>query len=760
MKTSEIGLMRRGAYLATVLGFALMSSVPAVLAEMVEYQGKQIDIATPGETIPGQIVVVAETPQAQQVLKGLAGKMGATVKRDVAEAGMQLWQLGRADAAKATLAKINGMPGFHAYESPKMSISPPPGAMRQLMKDRPGGPATQVWSEEKGMPTDQEPSNWGGVRSEDVGVMWTSNDVSVSNQWALWRVNEPLAAAPPTATKGIAIIDTGVDYTHPDLAGKVVSVWDYVDNDADAMDVYGHGTHCAGIAAAKANNTVGIRGASPNSKIYAYRVLNEYGSGSFVDIIAAIRKAADNASIGVLSLSLGGYVLEGSSAYNDMMAAVNYAVSTKGKILVAAAGNEENDYLYYYQWSGYNYRVVPGWVPNSFTVGASTETDSRAEFSNYDVTNRASPDGTTTYNWNFVDIVAPGTNILSTTMGDGYERWSGTSMATPLVAGAAARVWDTYTTLTGAQVRARLTTYGTSLGAANGFPSAEKRLDMYKALGGTLAGGFIGRVLHGELGQTLENVKVEAMKGSTVAATALTNRAGYYILPSLASYTSGYTLRLSKSGFVTRTTPSVGDRPAGSLKSVSDQPIAPSRATTTADENWRIIVSWTHGDPGYDFWVNGYWWSGFYDYFPYTWYHSAGLEANAYLKTPSGTTIYWGYKGSLTSTPYAQFMHDSYAATPIETHVIRDQASGTYKYWLRVDPDDYGWGAIKYGLGTTANPSYPSYPVVLVYKGNTLMKTIYASAATRSGTGTKYWNVLTLNGNTVTSINQITDTLP
>lgn len=756
MKTTlKIGMQcdRTGTYLAAAMSLGLAVFSPAGLAEMVDYQGKLLDIAVPGETIPNQIVVVAETTQAKQTLSKLAGQMGATVKRNVPDAGMQLWQLSGGKAVKDALNKINNLSGFHAYENPKMSIIPPPGATKQLKERGFGsGRAAQAPLEDKLDLIDK------GL--DGPGVMWTSNDVSVSNQWALWRVNEPLAATPPTTAKGIAIIDTGVDYTHPDLSGKVVSGWDYVDNDSDAMDVQGHGTHCAGIAAAKAGNTAGIRGASPNSKVYAYRVLNQYGSGSFVDIIAAIRKAADNASVGVLSLSLGGYVVEGSSAYNDMKAAVDYAVTTKGKILVAAAGNEENDLLYYYQWTGGNYRVIPGWVPNSFTVAATTETDSRADFSNYDISGRKSPDGSTTYTWNFVDIAAPGANILSTTMGDGYEKWSGTSMATPLVAGAAARVWSKNTTWNGTQVRSQLVNTGTALGVNNGFPATEKRLDMYKALGGTMTGGFIGRVLGGESGEPLDGVKVEALVGTTVKATSTTNRAGMYVFPTLASSTTGYTLRLSKTGFVTRTTANLGNAGTGNLKNVADQPIAPSRATTTADENWRIIVSWAHQNPGHDYWYNGWGWEGFADYFPFNWYHSAGLEANAYLVTPSGSKVYWGSEGALTSSPYAKLMHDSYSSTPIESHVIRDQASGTYKYYLRVDPNDYGWGAIRYGLGTTANPSYPSYPTVLVYKGNTLMKTISATTAARVGSGTKYWNVLTLNGNTVTVINKITDTAP
>lgn len=742
---------------STALLVGLVSTTGPASAELVTYRGKTLDIATPGETIPNQIVVVAETAVAKRALGGLAARMGGTVLRHVPVAGLQAWQLSGGDAVRKAIAQINAMPGFHAYPNPKMSIIAPPEVLPQLAERaaRRRGLAAR-----SAIPKGREAI--GGTPSDLAAPQWTTNDVSVSNQWALWRINEPLAAPPSKAVHGIAIIDTGVDYRHPDLAGKVISVQDYVGNDTDAMDVQGHGTHCSGIAAAKAGNTVGIRGASPYSKIYAYRVLDENGSGSFADIVAAIYAAADNGNVRILSLSLGGYATEGSSTYDDIKKAVDYAVVTKGKIVVVAAGNEYDDDLFYYQWAGYNYRPIPAWVPNSFTVAATTETDSRAEFSNYDV-KTASPDGKTTYDWDFVDIAAPGTRILSTTMNDGYEMWSGTSMATPLVAGAAARLWDRFPNLTAAQVRTRLVNTGDSLCNKRGFPRCERRLNLYRALGGTVAGGFIGRTLDGESGQPLVDVKVDAMAGTTVAASTTTNRAGYYVLPSLPTRSAGYVLRLSRSGYVPRSTPNQGDRPAGSLKSVDDQVIVPSRPVTTTDENWRIVVFWPHTEPGWDMWTAGYYYSGFSSYFPYTSYHAQGLEANAYLRTPDGYTVSWRYVGSLTTAPFARFMHDSYGSTPMEAHVIRDKSVGTYNYWLRIDPADWGWGAIRYGAGTTANPSYPTYPVVLVYKGNALVRTINAQYATREGTGTLYWNVLNLTDSAATPvavINKITDTAP
>ena len=724
-------------------------------AEIVEYKGKKLDIATPGETIANQIVVVAETRAAKTALVGLAKSMGARVARDISVAGMQAWALPSDAVAKRTIDEINKMKGFHAYANPKMSIAPPPEVLPQLraILAKKQGRQAEV-PDAKSLATKAAPSG-------DVQAQWSTNDVSVTNQWSLTRISEPLLPTPSAGTHHIAIIDTGVDYRHPDLAGKVVSVWDYVDNDADAMDVQGHGTHCSGIAAATAGNTVGIRGVSPNSKIYAYRVLDETGSGTFTDIMAAIYAAADNVNVQVLSLSLSGYVTDGGAEYNDMKAAVDYAVATKGKVLVAAASNEYNDVLYYYQWAGYNYRPVPAWVPNSFTVASTTETDTRSYFSNYNA-NVASPDATTTYNWNFVDIAAPGSRILSTTMNDGYEMWSGTSMATPLVAGAVARFWDRYSGFTAAQVRSQFVGTGQQLCRANGFPVCVKRLDLYRAFGGTYTGGFIGRVLDGEAGQPVEGVTVEAMAGATVAASAVTNRAGFYVLPSVASYPSGYVLRLSKTGWVTRSTPGVGDRTAGALKTVGDQPILPSRPVSGTDENLRIVAWWPQTEPGYDIYTAGWNYGGYADYFPYTHYHAAGMEANAFLRAPDGTVYYWNTIGSLSVAPYTRFMHDSYNSTPLESFVIRDKAAGTYNLWMSVDPYDFTWGAIKYGLGTVANPTVPSYPMVEVYKGNAFLKRVNSASATQVSTGTKYWNVLNLTDavDPVTVINQVTDTTP
>jgi thermitase len=232
------------------------------------------------------------------------------------------------------------------------------------------------------------------------------NDPSYSKQWGLKKVG---AATAWDVTEGsssvkVAIVDTGVEYTHPDLAGKVIKGGDYVDNDKDPMDENGHGTHCAGIAAAVTNNGKGIAGMAPKVSIYAVRVLDANGSGTLDAVAKGIKDAADHGAK-VISLSLG--APQGAQTLKD---AINYAYS-KGAVVVAAAGNESLPFPSY-----------PAYYSKAIAVAATDRNDKRASFSNFG---------------GWVDVAAPGVDIYSTFLGGGYKSLSGTSMATPMVAGLA-----------------------------------------------------------------------------------------------------------------------------------------------------------------------------------------------------------------------------------------------------------------------------------------------------------------------------------
>ncbi|HWI66414.1 MAG TPA: S8 family peptidase [Symbiobacteriaceae bacterium] len=257
-------------------------------------------------------------------------------------------------------------------------------------------------------------------------VEWTPNDPSFGSQWGPKKVQ---AEAAWNYTQGsssvlIAIVDTGVDLDHPDLINKVRTDidWDYVNNDATAMDDNGHGTHCAGIAAAQTNNAVGIAGMCPNCQVLPVKVLNSAGSGAFSAIASGIRYAADKGAK-VISVSLGG-----TSSSTTLSDAVTYA-DGKGSLVIAAAGNNGNSTPFY-----------PAAYTAAVAVAATDSSDYRASFSNYG---------------SYVDVAAPGVSIYSTYWNNTYKSLNGTSMAAPHVSGLAGLLFSQGRTKT--DVRARLT---------------------------------------------------------------------------------------------------------------------------------------------------------------------------------------------------------------------------------------------------------------------------------------------------------------
>ncbi len=285
-----------------------------------------------------------------------------------------------------------------------------------------------------------------------------SSDPLYSQQWAINAVNLPqLWAMPATDSRRpvIAIIDTGVDITHPDLADNIwtneleangaefadddnngyyddVHGWDFIRNEAiitNGNDLNGHGTHCAGIAAASGNNGLGIVGANPDALIMAVRVLDERGKGDVATYIRGVDYAVA-AGADVLSMSFGSYGLPGRAETEALQNA------SFGAVCVAAAGNDTHSI--YDELPDVGPAISsPGGFECVVGVMSSGRDDSRSGFSNYD------PDGAFFskyqgfYNY---DITAPGEGIISTFPGGGYKELSGTSMSTPLVAGAISRM--------------------------------------------------------------------------------------------------------------------------------------------------------------------------------------------------------------------------------------------------------------------------------------------------------------------------------
>ena len=260
----------------------------------------------------------------------------------------------------------------------------------------------------------------------------------------------------------VAVIDSGIDYTHPDLAPNYAGGYDFATPDSDPMDDHGHGTHVSGTIAAALNNLTGspaaaegVVGVAPRARILSYKVCRSDGSCDDFAIQQAIAQAI-TAGAKVINMSLG------ESAYSQSLDAAVQDAWNAGLVVVAGAGNNGTTELFY-----------PAALPNVISVGAFDEDHRRPSFSNYG---------------SWVDISAPGSNILSTypmsacsastTPGDVgcYAFNTGTSMATPHVAGAAALLWS--------QMSSNSQVVDALLSSAEGSGVGGVRLDSWTLHGG------------------------------------------------------------------------------------------------------------------------------------------------------------------------------------------------------------------------------------------------------------------------------------
>lgn len=315
---------------------------------------------------------------------------------------------------------------------------------------------------------------------------WGLRDTGLTNMMFRENVN-------PLVRNVVAVIDTGIDYNHPDLnhsiwtnpgesgidpTGKNKATngvdddnngyvddligWDFVDGDNLPYDRTswmnpGHGTHCSGVIAGLSNNSIGIAGIAPTAKIMPLRFLGENGSGTLAGAVKAVKYAVDNGAW-ILSNSWGG--AEEDDDDSRALREVFAYVQTQGRLTIAAAGNSTADVDRQptkFVPASYNY-------DNMLTVASTTSAAGMSSFSNYGKTR--------------VHLGAPGSAILSTVTGGKFTKLDGTSMAAPHVSGAAALYWAKNPTMNFAQVRAAILSSVTPTPALTGKVSTGGRLNI------------------------------------------------------------------------------------------------------------------------------------------------------------------------------------------------------------------------------------------------------------------------------------------
>jgi len=582
--------------------------------------------------------------------------------------------------------------------------------------------------------------NGAAFRAPEAGSASVSTDAGVQYQWhhTVIRRTAAFTDPAPATPVTVAVIDTGVDYNHPDLsaAGKVIKGKNAVGNNTDPYDDNGHGTHVAGIIAASKGNGQYGEGVCPKCRIYAVKVLDYDGSGSWFDVAAGMADVVANKStynIKVANMSLGG----GQSA---TIATQVTAMKTAGIALAAAAGND-NSTDTTYAW--------PGADPNvAFRVMATEHNDCRTYFSNY------SPAA----NPGLFNIAAPGYDILSTYPDAQYRTLSGTSMATPVVAGAAALVWSKFPADSMDELITRV--LNASATTSCGFNVATKRVNLAKAIG-IGETGIIGRLLDPFTGKAVSPqstaTTAKLMNGATELGTDASTKGGFYEIKGLSAAT-GRTLKGVKTGavndnYLRKEIAITAGKFAGPYTDAFPVSRAAGNATITLDwKSTQPIIPMADCTTGC----------------------KLGWELDLTVKLPDGTWIIpyymdpFNWPGELMTAPYVKSPRDSYIDyEPLETIVIGNlAANGAYQVvvvnqgdgliYYNPDTKVYGFGFNPAWTGAGASVQVYSAAAPLTGGGYTAQPASCAAGY--------YWHVgtITKSGSayTWTGVNTCKATLP
>ncbi|HWQ64773.1 MAG TPA: S8 family serine peptidase [Methanospirillum sp.] len=421
--------------------------------------------------VPGEIIIKyknTDSVSAMSVPSAKLASLGAGVSDDFSAEGlkgMQMIDVDTSISVEKAIEELNKS-SYVAYAEPnyviQLSLPSEPELPNKTTAESFGAESVT------GAPNDPRFSEQWALSNTGQTSGTSGADIGALSAWSVSTGSDSIV---------VAVIDTGVDYTHPDLAANIwtnpgeiagngidddgngyiddVHGWDFINNDNDPMDDNGHGTHCAGVIGAVGNNGIGISGVNQKVKIMPLKFLRADGSGDVaasLNAIAYARKMGAN----VISCSWGGTAK--SQALED-------AISATNTLFACAAGN-----------SGVNTDIIPQY-PSCFTeaqvisVAASNAKDGVPSYSNYGPVS--------------VDVAAPGDGILSlypTSLGSQYMSMKGTSMATPHVAGLAALLLSNKPGLTPAELKSLIMSNVDTISAWSGKTATGGRIDAGKTL--------------------------------------------------------------------------------------------------------------------------------------------------------------------------------------------------------------------------------------------------------------------------------------
>ena len=419
---------RRRAAVGVAVGAALVAAAAASVARLGGDAPREPEAGSrttsPGargaKRLPTLLVLPeARRNQGRRGSGGVSGPGGA--RRPEYVAGQLLVRFEEGTSAETARRLIDSVDGSVEGRVPRIGVR---------VVDVPDAEAAGALAELEASPAVEYVERDVAVKMLDT----VPNDQLWSTQWGPVVVSAPRAWDTTTGASAVvvAVVDTGVDPSHPDLKGATIPGYDFVNSDPDASDDQGHGTAVAGVIAARSNNTEGQAGMCWRCTLMPVKVLDATGSGSMSAVANGIVWAADHGAK-VINLSLGG-----PATIQTLTDAVYYA-SAKGAVLVGAAGNE-----------GSTSPMYPGAHPQVLSVAATTQADTLYSWSN------SGP---------WVQLAAPGCNTAPNLRG-GYVNFCGTSSAAPVVAGLAALALAAKQGSTNAAVEQAIRTNARSIGGA------------------------------------------------------------------------------------------------------------------------------------------------------------------------------------------------------------------------------------------------------------------------------------------------------